>query len=163
MSTPTIEEPVVHESPASPPVTRPSGINFESLAVAGFIFGLFAIVAAMIAVGLAARAVDEASGGGAAGGAVAASGPAPKTLEVSATEFAFDPADAEIAAGGTITLHNDGTMAHDLVIEGVGTELVEAGATGEVKVEGIDPGEYQYYCSVPGHREAGMEGRILVS
>ena len=71
------------DSPAGPsgavhsgPVPVRKGTTFETLAVCGFIFGLFAIVAAIFAVGLAARAASDASGsggGGSAGGGVSIS------------------------------------------------------------------------------------------
>lgn len=149
------------EAPTSTPATttsgRPSATSFESLAVAGFVFGLFAVVIAVFAVGLAARAVSEAGGGGAVGG-----GDAPATLEVSATEFTYDPSEAEISSTGTITISNDGSIDHDLVIDDLTTDVIAPGATGELVLEGLSPGEYEYYCSIPGHRDAGMEGRILV-
>ena len=33
---------------------------------------------------------------------------------------------------------------------------------GELVFEAIEPGEYVFYCSVPGHREAGMVGTIII-
>ena len=137
---------------------RAPGTTFETLAVMGFVFGLFSIVVASFAVGLAARAVSE-SGGSSGGGSGAT---APSTLAVSATEFSFDPSDAEISSTGTITLTNAGSAGHDLVIEDLTTELVEPGATGELVLDGLEPGDYVYYCSIPGHRDAGMEGKITV-
>ncbi|MCB1038969.1 MAG: plastocyanin/azurin family copper-binding protein [Acidimicrobiales bacterium] len=135
---------------------RRSGSTFESMAVVAFVFGVFAIVIAVFALGLAARAVSES------GGAASDSGPKPATLAVSAKEFAFDPSDAEIATTGTITLTNDGTVEHDLVVQGLTTGSVAPGESGELVLDGVAPGEYDYYCSIPGHRDAGMEGRILV-
>lgn len=136
---------------------RRSGINFESLAVAGFVFGIYAIVIAVFAVGLAARAVSEARGGGGGGGA-----PAPSTLAMTLADFSLDPDGAEIAQGGTISLANEGAVQHDLVVGSAHSDMVEAGADGELVLTDVVAGEYEMYCSVPGHREAGMEGTISV-
>lgn len=151
--------PAVAQEPANDAGSgRASSATFESLAVAGLVFGLFAIAIAVFAVGLAARAVSESSGSGDGGGG----GSAPATLDISLTEFALDPGDTEIGAGGTITLDNDGTVQHDLVIEDTGSPLIDPGDSDELSVEGLDPGDYVMYCSIPGHREAGMEGQISV-
>jgi plastocyanin len=150
-------------SPATPAAAtrgRPSGTSFESLAIVGFVFGLFAIVIAVFAVGLAARAVSESSGSG--GTAAGTGGNAPMTLEVTGTEFAFEPSEAEIAPGGTITLDNAGDIDHDLAVEDLTTGIVEPGATGELVLGDLDPGEYEYYCSIPGHQAAGMQGQLVV-
>ncbi|MEO6988592.1 MAG: plastocyanin/azurin family copper-binding protein, partial [Aquihabitans sp.] len=83
-------------------------------------------------------------------------------LDMDLGDFFLDPDAAEIAVGGTIALNNVGGVGHDLVIEGAKSELVDPGATGELVVDGVEPGEYTMYCSVPGHREAGMEGTVTV-
>lgn len=38
----------------------------------------------------------------------------------------------------------------------------EANGEAELVFEATDSGEYVFYCSVPGHREAGMEGTIII-
>ncbi len=81
-------------------------------------------------------------------------------------ELAFEEDSAEATAGAvTIELTNDSAVPHDVQIEGPdgdigGTDETTGGSvTGEVELE---PGEYTFYCSVPGHREAGMEGTLTV-
>lgn len=137
-----------------------SGMTFESLAVVSLVFGVFAILISVFALGLAARAVSEAKGGG--GTSSGSGSAAPATAEVSAKEFAFSPDEIKISATGTITLTNKGTVAHDLVVQGLTTGSVDPGKTGTLTLKDIKAGEYEYYCSVAGHRDAGMKGRILV-
>lgn len=89
----------------------------------------------------------------------AVEGPTSPRLEVRATEMSYDPAAIAVAAGEVeVVLHNDGTVLHDLRI-GQEPFIVEA-APGETATARIDlePGRYEIYCSIPGHREAGMEG-----
>ena len=90
------------------------------------------------------------------------------SVELTATEFAFDPAKVEVAQAGetTFTLVNDGKFTHALEIEGQGieeeTDEIDGGETTDVTVD-LEPGEYEFYCPVDGHREKGMEGTLVVA
>ncbi len=147
------------------------GTTFETLAVCGFIFGLFAIVAAVFAVGLAARAVSEAGSGGggtsgseaAAGGGASSGGGAASTSEVSLGEFFIKPAEATVSSSTELTVKNTGTIDHDLTVEGGNkTEMLAAGKEGKLDFKGLKPGKYKWFCSVPGHEAAGMKGTVTV-
>jgi plastocyanin len=87
-------------------------------------------------------------------------------IEVSAVEFAFSLSDTPTTAGTyTFELTNDGSMSHDLVIEGVNgaaTDIVGPGATDSFTVT-LEPGEYTMYCSVGNHRAQGMEVTFTVT
>jgi uncharacterized cupredoxin-like copper-binding protein len=65
----------------------------------------------------------------------------------------------------TVKSLNKSSVDHDISIEGNGVdengEVVKDGGTSEVQVD-LKPGEYTFYCSVPGHREGGMEGKLTV-
>jgi uncharacterized cupredoxin-like copper-binding protein len=39
--------------------------------------------------------------------------------------------------------------------------VVQDGAVSTVQAD-LQPGEYEFYCSVPGHREGGMAGKLTV-
>ncbi len=89
------------------------------------------------------------------------------SVELTATDFKFDPSTVELAKSGemTFTLINDGQVTHALEIEGQGIEEesdeIDGGATTALTVD-LKPGEYEFYCPVDGHREQGMEGTIVV-
>jgi nitrite reductase (NO-forming) len=77
----------------------------------------------------------------------------------------FDPSEIEAAPGQEITVVNDGVMQHDFVIDELemATDLLNNGEEQTVTVpDDAEPGEYTYYCSVPGHRQAGMEGTLTI-
>jgi plastocyanin len=103
---------------------------------------------------------DEAAQGEGGGGGT--------TIELSATEFAFDPMTVEVEEPGTYTfrLVNDGSTVHALEVEGHGieeeTEDIQAGQSADLTVDLTEPGEYELYCPVGNHRDQGMEGTLVV-
>jgi plastocyanin len=90
-----------------------------------------------------------------------------QVVEISASEFAFDPSTISLDAAGTYTfrLTNDGEFEHALEIEGQGieeeTDVIGGGETAELTVD-LAEGEYVIYCPVGNHREMGMEGTLVV-
>lgn len=92
----------------------------------------------------------------------AAGGP---EAEFVAEDIKFASAPTEVAAGTvTFKLVNNGAIAHDVSIEELDEDVVhaEGGQTATGTIE-LEPGEYTYFCSVPGHRAAGMEGKLTVA
>lgn len=74
---------------------RVEDVSFETLAVSAFIFGIFAIVAAIFAIGMSARAVEVANNGGGGGGTEASAGGGggggAASVDVAMTEFRVRP------------------------------------------------------------------------
>jgi plastocyanin len=90
------------------------------------------------------------------------------TLELAADPggaLAFDQTELTAPAGEvTIHLTNDAQIPHNVEVEGNGVEEVSdtiTGADTSLAVT-LEPGEYVFYCAVPGHREGGMEGTLTV-
>lgn len=115
----------------------------------------------------------ETSGGAAEGGEKSGGGAA--TGGGSSVEFEADPSgelaytttEATAKAGKvTVDFNNPQGLTHDVAIEDEAgktlgkTELIGEGETSTTV--NLKPGTYTYYCSVPGHREAGMEGTLVV-
>jgi uncharacterized cupredoxin-like copper-binding protein len=86
-------------------------------------------------------------------------------LSVQARDLSFTPRELEAPAGGsiTITLRNDGRIVHNLTIDALGVAIVASpGHAKTTQLDGLAPGQYPFYCSVSGHREAGMSGTLTV-
>ena len=108
---------------------------------------------------------------------------------VEMTSFAFAPDVLEVNAGAVleIAIQNVEPVLHDFTIDKIGADvhISYLGGTGEhaheeaqrdadvhfaltepgsgvVHLRVFEPGEYVFYCSVPGHQEAGMEGTLTV-
>ncbi|MGI9145415.1 MAG: copper-containing nitrite reductase [Chloroflexota bacterium] len=89
----------------------------------------------------------------------------PTDITVSASEFKFSPATLQLPAGKkvSITLHNTGSVEHDITVDALGVKLLAAAgknASGEFTLD--KPGTYDFYCSVSGHKDAGMHGTLSV-
>lgn len=87
-------------------------------------------------------------------------------LTVLAEDISF-PSDTYRAAAGTVrvTYENVGSIVHTLVIEDVDDFKLTVDSNGDVDEGsvGLEPGAYEMYCDVPGHRQAGMEATLEVS
>lgn len=97
-------------------------------------------------------------------GPPAVEGPTAPKLELGATEMRYTPSRIAVGAGDVpVVLRNEGQVVHDLRIEGKPTFLIEvaAGKTATATWS-LGKGRYEIYCSLPGHREAGMEGILEV-
>jgi plastocyanin len=100
----------------------------------------------------------------------AAPGAAP-TLDVTSPQdgsLVFDPDGLEAQPGGlTITYTNPSAVPHSLAVASpqgdvLGETSVFTAGEESVEIRDLAPGEYVFYCTVPGHREAGMEGDLTV-
>lgn len=117
-----------------------------------------------------------------------ASGPHEVTLV--ATDIAYDQERIAVTAGQPVvlTLHNEGVLEHDFSIMHIQAEMAAAdpmeedghdmghmeeqpelhtsampGMSNTFTFTPTEAGEYTYFCSVPGHQEAGMTGTLVVA
>jgi len=101
------------------------------------------------------------SGTGAAGGG--------ESVNIGESEFKLDPSDVNVKAGTvTFDVTNDGTITHDLEVEGEDqgveekTDVISPGESATLTVDLSKPGKYEMYCTIDSHRQEGMEGDITV-
>ncbi len=115
------------------------------------------------------------AGGGSAGAGGAKDGQPPsgaketvvKTIQVKETEFRLKPAKITLEKPGTYVFKavNSGDTVHALEVEGQGieekTNEIKPAQSAELKVK-LEAGTYELYCPVDGHKEEGMEGKVIV-
>lgn len=104
------------------------------------------------------------------------------TIDVTLTDFQFQPSSFTVPAGQEITLNatNSGAVVHSFVImkkgQSAGTEFSDedkpnvywevevqpGGSTNTSFTAPTDPGDYELVCHIPGHMQAGMVGKLSV-
>jgi plastocyanin len=136
----------------------------------------FALVAALIVLG-ACSAQEDRGGFGEPQPSLPSAGPSPVPLPVvrpvqvvrvaAPGGLLFEPATVEIRAGRLtqFVLSNEDAQEHTFVISELAVVML-AGAgqrvTSTVAVDRGNTGRFAYFCSIGGHRQAGMEGTITV-
>ena len=108
-------------------------------------------------------------------------GEAPEvTLELELRDIAFSVEELRAPAGAVVELllDNVGVLEHDFTIEEFAGEAsaiarsdpdrfdvhvpVDRRSEARLLLRVAEPREYVFFCAVPGHRQAGMEGRLVI-
>jgi uncharacterized cupredoxin-like copper-binding protein len=91
-----------------------------------------------------------------------------QTVAVKESEFKIQLPSTNLKPGSyTFDLSNDGKLPHDLTIQGPGvskahTPVINGGQKATLKVK-LTAGTYDFYCSVPGHKQAGMDVKVKIA
>jgi plastocyanin len=78
----------------------------------------------------------------------------------------FDKTEYTVHGGDvTIGYVDDGSLQHDLLIDGHAGFKVSVNGQGQSKAgtTNLAPGTYTIYCDIPTHREAGMQAKLIVT
>ena len=95
-------------------------------------------------------------------------GAAEETVDLTATDFKFNPSDPSVKAGTvTFDVSNEGNTLHNIEVEGPSGEEelpddIQPGDSGKLAVDLDQPGTYRFYCPVANHEELGMVGEVTV-
>jgi plastocyanin len=88
-----------------------------------------------------------------------------RQIDVTGTLLRFKPAVLTIAAAENVTIKlSADDVAHDFYVQGIG-HVVHAKA-GKTALGGLrikKAGTYKYWCTIKGHKQAGMKGTITVT
>jgi plastocyanin len=124
----------------------------------------------LVAATMTAAVVTGSEASGEHAGQQAAAPPATsRTLALAADPtgaLRFDKTRAAVLAGRvTVKLTNDSTVAHNVTIaqgsKTLGATKTIAKSTDTFQLQ-LKPGDYVFFCSVPGHRQSGMQGTLTV-
>lgn len=113
-----------------------------------------------------ASAIGKPAEGGAGGPSGTAKADAKNVVSIPADpsgQLAYQVENAT-AKPGKVTLQskNDASVPHNIAIKGDGEgPVVQGGKVSEVSAN-LKAGSYEFYCSVPGHEQAGMKGNLSV-
>ena len=127
-------------------------------------FRVLLLVVALGAVALLVSCGGDGDGGGGGDNQAKRPFPGAPELAVSGDSLAFEPDELEVPAGKFNVALTSNDQFHDFVIDD-DDGIVEAisGETNAAGFEITEPGEYTFYCTVPGHRQGGMEGTLTVT
>ena len=115
-----------------------------------------------------AETTAESKGGGAEGGGSEGGGSVIKIDAVEGSGLEFVQKSVTTKAGpATIEFTNPQSLGHNVEIEDASGEEVAAtevitDSKTTASIDDLKPGKYTFYCSVPGHEEAGMKGTLTV-
>jgi nitrite reductase (NO-forming) len=123
------------------------------------------LVAVLATLVVSVVAITVTVGAGDTPGTSAVGGGEPLVVEVELGDLYVKPSSVDVPAGTELIVHvtNAGAMSHDLKLQGeTGTALLDPGAQEEVSLGVIDAST-EAWCTVPGHKEAGMVLAINVT
>ncbi len=136
---------------------RPRGLH-PALAIA--------VVVALVALLVSILAFNTRAAGGGEEGGDGAPPPAAAEVAVTQSEFAFAPSAISVPEGGIVEITNEGTIAHNFKVrereDEFATPDIQPGDTASLELTGLPAGDYEVYCSIAGHAEAGMTASLTI-
>ncbi|MGB3329016.1 MAG: PQQ-binding-like beta-propeller repeat protein [Thermomicrobiales bacterium] len=155
----------------------PAGINAPLAVTGDYIYvpagGPFTIpptpdakpAATLIALKIGGTGTIAAAEASPAAGASPVAGGGDNAFEIDAIDIAYEQKELTIPANTDVkvTVVNKGVLQHDFAVAdlNVTSKLLNGGESDTVTIN-APAGEYQYHCTVPGHAEAGMVGKLIV-
>lgn len=77
--------------------------------------------------------------------------------------YAWSQTEITLAPGDTIEVVNPGLTDHDFTVDELGIAEALSGDPIAITIpDDAEPGTYEFYCSVAGHREGGMVGTLTI-
>jgi plastocyanin len=117
----------------------------------------------LVALAFGLGVVLSACGGDDGGGGGVTKTATDGKITVMARDIKFDVNTIKAKAGPLeVTLVEDGALPHTFKIEGDDKELEVDGAERDSGEWDLEPGEYEFECTIAGHAAQGMKGKLVV-
>lgn len=86
------------------------------------------------------------------------------SASIDAEDISFSTDQLTLKPGDTLTFTNNGQLEHDFVVDELDIlELLQSGESTTITIpDDAEPGEYKFYCSIPGHEASGMFGTLTI-
>ena len=88
--------------------------------------------------------------------------PEPVTIAIVTKNYIFSPSLLRVKKGQEVTLTFQNTGRHTFTIKGLGVNKTLQNAQDSLTFTATKSGEFELVCSVPGHKERGMKGKVIV-
>lgn len=121
-------------------------------------FAVAVSVFALVMVGVVAARGDSGGGGSDEGGAAA-------PVAVALSEFSIAPGTITVPIGGKIEVTNNGTVDHNVAVTDTAIKSADipAGGSETLDLSELEPGEYELFCAIPGHKDSGMVATLVIT
>lgn len=86
----------------------------------------------------------------------------PVTIAVTARNYIFSPSVIRVKKGQEVTLSFQNTGKHTFTVKGLGVDKLLNVVSSSLTFTAQKSGEFELICSVPGHKERGMKGKVIV-
>ncbi len=122
------------------------------------VFGVVGAAIALLGAACSASSGTQTQGGGEG-----------TALAIRLKELAIQPATIQVPAGEPVTLNisDVGAAQHSFAVDlgsrVLQTDMLNPGGTATLELPALDAGSYQAWCTVPGHREAGMQATLVAA
>ena len=127
--------------------------------VVTFVVGVLALIVGVVGVAIASGKSSTSSAAGAAGAAGGVT-----EVDVTLADISVSPNMIDVPAGEAITVHvtNEGALEHDFKVDGTtGTGMLQPGEKADLVIGPFSADTF-VWCTVPGHKEAGMAMAVHV-
>jgi len=88
--------------------------------------------------------------------------PSTKELSMTSGNLFFSPKNLSVSKGEAVKITFSNSGFHTFTIDELGVNQSLSGSTATVEFTPTKSGTFEYYCTVPGHKEGGMLGSLTV-